>query len=292
MLRSSYTIRSEEQASMLLFDSIGWEQADTPLYSFSGQTRPETSNVIFQYTLSGEGRIEIDGVAHTLTKGKAFLVTIPSMHRYYYPDNGTEPWEFIWLNVRGPLAISLWNQLTAHCGPIVELPQESGPIDLLWSIYTDIQVHEERDLHALTAKVFQWILSTDKYLKKPNLLTSHIKNEKLHIAIQFMKDNLHDNNLSLDNVAAHIGVSKHHLCRLFQKNINLSPFEYLRRRRIELSASKLKTTDLTINQIAIDTGFDNASYFGKVFRSYFGVSPLSYRQQDLEFLAKHVFFEN
>lgn len=71
MLRSSYTIRSEEQASMLLFDSIGWEQAETPAYSFNGQNRTERSCVIFQYTLSGEGRIEIDGVVHPLTKGKA-----------------------------------------------------------------------------------------------------------------------------------------------------------------------------------------------------------------------------
>lgn len=54
----------------------------------------------------------------------------------------------------------------------------------------------------------------------------------------------------------------------------------------------LKTTDQTIYQIAVDTGFDNASYFGKVFRSYFGVSPSTYREQDLEFLSKHVFFEN
>lgn len=292
MLRSSYTFRSEEEASMLLFDSIGWEQVDSSAYSFNGQNRTERSCVIFQYTLSGEGRIEIDGVVHRLTKGKAFLVTIPSIHRYYYPEDGTEPWEFLWLNLRGPLAISLWSQLAAHCGPIIELPQESVSIDLLWSIFKDIQVHEERDLHLLTGKVFQWILSVEKYLKKPNMLTTYIKNDKLHAAIQFMKEDLHNNNLSLDDVAAHVGVSKHHLCRLFQKNINLSPFEYLKRRRIELAASKLKTTDLSINQIATETGFDNASYFGKVFRSYFGVNPSTYREQDLEFLTKHVFFEN
>lgn len=292
MQRSSYTIRSEEQASMLLFDSIGWEQVETPAYSFNGQNRTERSCVIFQYTLSGEGRIEIDGIVHRLTKGKAFLVTVPSIHRYYYPEEGTEPWEFIWLNARGPLAISLWNQLTSHGGPIIELPQESVSMDLLWNMFKDIQVHEERDLHLLTGKMFQWILSMEKYLKKPNMITTYIKNDKLHAAIQYMKKDLHNNNLSLDDVAAHVGISKHHLCRLFQKNINLSPFEYLRRRRIELAASMLKTTDQTIYQIALDTGFDNASYFGKVFRSYFGVSPSTYREKDLEFLAKHVFFEN
>lgn len=289
MFRSSYSIRSEE-ATMLLFDSMGWELIQSPAYSFDGQTRSETSNVIFQYTLSGEGRIEVDGSVHRLTKDNAFLVTLPSMHKYYYPEEGTEPWEFLWLNVRGPLAIPLWNQLIAHCGPIVQLPQESSPIRLLWSMFEDIQVHEERNLHALSAKAFQWILSLDSLLKKPNMLTDHIKNEKLHTAVQFMKNNLHMN-LSLDDVADHIGISKHHLCRLFQKNLNLSPFEYLRRRRIEAAAAKLKTTDLTINQIAVETGFDNASYFGKVFRSYLGVNPLAYRQQDVEFSAKHVFFE-
>lgn len=63
----------------------------------------------------------------------------------------------------------------------------------------------------------------EKYLKKPNLLTTYIKNDKLHAAIQFMKDDLHNNNLSLDDVAAHVGVSKHHLCRLFQKTSIFHP---------------------------------------------------------------------
>lgn len=292
MQRSSYTFRSEEEASMLLFDSIGWEQIESPTYSFNGQNRTETSCVIFQYTLSGEGRIEIDGVVHHLTRGTAFLVTVPSIHRYYYPKEGTEPWEFIWLNARGPLAIPLWNQLISHGGPIIELPQESGPMDLLWGIFKDIQIHKERDFHVITGKVFQWILSMEKYLKKPNITSTYNTNDKLHAAIQFMKDDLHNPNLSLDDVAAHVGVTKHHLCRIFQKNINLSPFEYIRRRRIELAASLLKTTDMAINQIATETGFDNASYFGKVFRSYFKVSPSNYREQDLAFLAKHVFFEN
>lgn len=49
------------------------------------------------------------------------------------------------------------------------------------------------------------------------------KNDKLHAAIQFMKDDLHNNNLSLDDVAAHVGVSKHHLCRLFQKTSIFHP---------------------------------------------------------------------
>lgn len=292
MQRSSYTFRSEEQPSMLLFDSIGWEEITSSAYSFNGQYRSEGSCVIFQYTLSGEGRIEIDGVTHKLSKGKAFLVTVPSIHRYFYPVEGIEPWDVLWLNLQGPLAISLWNQLAAHGGPIVELPQESIPMNLLWSIFNDIQVHEVRDLHLLTGKVFQWILSMEKSLKKPNVISTHLKNDKLLPAIEFMKSNLHNNHLSLDDIATHVGVSKHHLCRLFQKNLNLSPFEYLKRRRIELAASKLKTTEYSINQIATETGFDNASYFGKVFRSYFGVTPSTYREQNLEFITKHVFFEN
>ena len=236
MLRSSYSFRSEE-ASMLLFDSIGWELM-SPAYSFDGQNRTETHNVIFQYTLSGEGPIEVDGAIHRLTKGKAFLVTsqytqiLLSGRRYRALGSSMA-------QCTGPFSDFTMESTTAHCRPIIQLPQESPPFRLLWSISQDIQVHEERNLHPFTAKTFQWILSMDNFMKRPHILTDHIKNDKLHAAIQFMKDDLHTN-LSLDDVADHVGVSKHHLCRLFQKNINLSPFEYLRRRRIELLLLSLK----------------------------------------------------
>lgn len=250
------------------------------------RSKASSFNILF---LSGEGRIEIDGTVHKLTKGNAFLVEVPGLHKYFYPDDGIEPWEFIWLNIRGPLSLITWNQLTRNSSTIVNLPMDAVPVQLLWNIFEDIQVHKERNLQLLTAKSFHWLLSIEGFLKNPGLEHS-IKNEKLQAAMKFMKEHYHLN-LSLDDIAAHIGISKHHLCRLFKKNINITPFEYLRRRRIEAAAAKLKTTELPINVIAVETGFDNASYFGKVFHSYFGVSPLVYRKQDTDFHAKHVFFE-
>lgn len=287
---SSYSFRSKEKASMLLLDSIGWETVHTPDYAFSGLSRPETS-LIFQYTISGEGRIEIDGTVHRIPSGSAFLVEVPGIHNYYYPEDGVEPWEFVWLNLSGPMALLASKQLAQYSGSLLHLPEDAPPIQLLWSIFEDIQKHEERNLQLLTAKTLHWLLSLEGFLKNPNMENIN-RNKKLLAAIAFMKDHYHLVDLSLDDISAHVGISKHHLCRMFKRNMNITPFEYLRRRRIEAAAAKLKTTELTINEISVETGFDNASYFGKVFNSYFGVSPLAYRKQDMNFYAQHIFFES
>lgn len=50
---SSYAFRNEDK-SILTLDSIGWQRVRSTEYSFSGDERPDSGHVIFQYTLSGQ----------------------------------------------------------------------------------------------------------------------------------------------------------------------------------------------------------------------------------------------
>ncbi|KUP22529.1 helix-turn-helix domain-containing protein [Paenibacillus sp. DMB5] len=287
MYPTSYFFQSDSKTPMLMLDSIGWESVKQP-YAFNGLTRPDTNHVIFQYTLSGEGYIKIDGKIHTLSKETAFLVEIPGSHIYYYPEKNSDPWEFIWLNVRGPLATQIWRYTLQQDGSVIHIPHDSHPISLLWNLYRSIQEQENSQLEVNT-QLFHWILVMERWLISPDKIPPG-KNERLNNAINFMKERL-ATNLSLDEVAEYVGISKHHLCRTFVKHMNITPIEYVKRRRLERAALFLKTTDWPINRIALESGFNSASYFGKVFRFYFRVSPQVYRQQELKFPSKNLLFE-
>jgi AraC-like DNA-binding protein len=58
---------------------------------------------------------------------------------------------------------------------------------------------------------------------------------------------------------------------------NLS--SYLNRMRVEKASYMLRETDLSLSDIATDCGFEDQSWFSKIFKSYTGVSPGKYQGQ-------------
>ncbi|MEF2248759.1 AraC family ligand binding domain-containing protein [Paenibacillus sp. IITD108] len=84
MKQGAFAFRFTDALPYLLLDSIGWQSTDSPYYGNDGRERSDFGHIVFQYTLSGEGRIELEGKSYSLTPGKAFLVKVPSDHRYYY----------------------------------------------------------------------------------------------------------------------------------------------------------------------------------------------------------------
>lgn len=67
--------------------------------------------------------------------------------------------------------------------------------------------------------------------------------------------------------------------RVFRKNYNMSPKEYLIKLRLENACSLMRTDSMKLSQIAIDSGFSDISFFSRQFKSKFGMSPKEYRKQ-------------
>jgi AraC-like DNA-binding protein len=287
---SSFAFHNTEELPFMSLHAIGWEQTRSEDYSYSGENRSENGHVIFQYTLSGEGRIEIDGSLHNVPKGSAFLVKTPSFHRYYYDPATIEPWDFIWFNIKGKDAQMFWDRIIgAKDGQVVTLHPDSLPIKLFWKMYKRISSEELRDTSVLSTLLYEWIVAMLRTDNKPESAVDRT-HPMLKKAKLFMRNNLAQQ-ISLEEIAHHVGVSKYYLCRLFHKHDEVPPLEYLRRRRIEIAATELRNTDRPIHVISQDLGFDNASYFGKSFRHYMGMSPREYRTKKLDFPFKNMYIE-
>jgi signal transduction histidine kinase/AraC-like DNA-binding protein/ABC-type sugar transport system substrate-binding protein len=87
--------------------------------------------------------------------------------------------------------------------------------------------------------------------------------------------------LSRQQIAEAVGVSKNYLTQIFHQELGISPWEYLTRYRIKQARSLLCETNASITAIAAQVGFEDASYFGRVFRKQVGCSPQSYRDRQL-----------
>jgi CheY-like chemotaxis protein/AraC-like DNA-binding protein len=83
--------------------------------------------------------------------------------------------------------------------------------------------------------------------------------------------------LGAQDLARAVGYSVHHLAHIAHERLGVSLMEYLTRFRFEVARHLLATTDLTIDQIADEAGFSNASHLSRVFLSFSGRRPGDYR---------------
>lgn len=83
--------------------------------------------------------------------------------------------------------------------------------------------------------------------------------------------------ISLKDLAATVNICPRECQRCFKKVLHMSPTTYILQYRLGLAIDMLSNTDLSIMQISESTGFNSPSYFGKMFRRYFGISPNEYR---------------
>lgn len=83
--------------------------------------------------------------------------------------------------------------------------------------------------------------------------------------------------LTLEEVADHVHLHPSYFSTLFKSSTGSSFKEYLNMVRIEESKRLLANTDFSIIDIAVATGFEDQSYFSKVFKKYTGLTPKQYR---------------
>jgi signal transduction histidine kinase/DNA-binding LacI/PurR family transcriptional regulator/AraC-like DNA-binding protein/CheY-like chemotaxis protein len=79
-------------------------------------------------------------------------------------------------------------------------------------------------------------------------------------------------------IAETVGVSEDYLSRVFHRELNISPWDYLNRYRVLQSKQLLLNTTETIGSIARRVGFKDQAYFSRVFHKATGVSPQGYRE--------------
>jgi AraC family transcriptional regulator len=84
-------------------------------------------------------------------------------------------------------------------------------------------------------------------------------------------------NLSLDEISVIIGISKYHFIRVFKQTFGVSPYQYQKRKRLELAKMDLLNGN-DILYTAVRNGFPDASSFSKAFKQQFGQTPGSIRK--------------
>ena len=100
---------------------------------------------------------------------------------------------------------------------------------------------------------------------------------RLAPAIALIEDQFAEN-LPLERLAGTVHMNRNYFSTLFSQLMGCTVSDYILRRRLRHAMQLLMSTDDSIISIAMDSGFRSVSYFDRVFRKQFGVSPGKYRE--------------
>lgn len=101
---------------------------------------------------------------------------------------------------------------------------------------------------------------------------------RMKTMLQYIQDHLGEA-LTLPDIAQSANISPNECLRCFRNVVGSSPIQYIRLLRLQKAAGLLSATEQSISDIAAQCGFQELSYFSKIFRTWKGCTPREYRQQ-------------
>lgn len=105
-----------------------------------------------------------------------------------------------------------------------------------------------------------------------------VKDDRILQAIAFIRANI-NNRIDIDQLADKACMSKGHFFRMFKEETGDTPTNYIIRRKMEKAELLLVTTDNPVKTIADSLGYEDYSYFNRIFKKSTGVTPQQYREK-------------
>ncbi len=278
-------------------------------------TREHLESYLLLYTVHGRGILHYLGESYSLTPGTLFFIDCTRLHHYECPSH--TDWDFYWVHFQGFSAASYFEESYRNGFHLYTFPPcntTPGNTATEWAAPGNIKADNSMSDCAIPCNamsrstapnldmsaVFAHILSLAEEkpcgyeaqlsLELTGILTALLLADPISAGKASDADNIasqicsfldahYRDSLSLDDLARHFHLSKYHLSREFKRCTCTSPYEYLLICRINHAKEHLRTSHLSVQEIAAVCGFGQTSHFIELFKKYEGITPLAYRKQ-------------
>lgn len=225
------------------------------------------------FILEGKGVYIVNGKTYELEPGQGFLIT-PGISNVYIADK-KEPWRYIYATFHGLDADSIVH----NCGlsedkVIFSFPQTPEVIGNLHAMYESSKSYDAKGYDVIG--YFLLVMSHLIKANKNSVKEDYIPENYVRNAILYIEDN-YPYNITINDIASHVGIDRTYMYRLFQKYTNQSPSKYLSDYRLTKAVEMLENENISINEAGISAGFHDVAHFYKAFSGKYGMSPKKYR---------------
>ena len=240
------------------------------------------------YVSAGMVHSSIGNIHSILEPGDGVFINSGAMHRFSSTGTALIPNVLFAADFIAPEGSSIYEKfilpfLFSGISHIILRNRITWQNDLLSMISDLFQVCEnptstwELKAHALVCQIWSVLYEhKEEFATMENAGVNRISQARFKRMTGFIEQN-YEKRLTLEDIAQSVGVSKREALRCFQCSVPLSPIEYLNKYRLKQAKTLLLHTDRTITDIAESTGFESTSYFDRLYKREYHITPGRHR---------------
>jgi len=158
-------------------------------------------------------------------------------------------------------------------------------IQEIFSLYAQKPFGYELNICIELAAIWMQLIARQSDIIPSENTEEYIDQQRIKKIMSYIHEH-YSEKITLQEIASVVNISKGECCRFFKRVVKCTIFEYVMNYRINRSIELLKTTDMTISNIANLVGFGSTSYYIESFKKQVLCSPKEYRKRSIMF-AEH-----
>jgi AraC-like DNA-binding protein/mannose-6-phosphate isomerase-like protein (cupin superfamily) len=248
----------------------------------------------FLVVTQGQADFHIDAESYRASAGELLFINSNRLH--YATAVGNEPCAFFAV-VFNPALLKSYNSdniqlkyidtvlnaeviFSEHIQPCEEWEKRAiALLNDIRSLYCGLVPAYELQIKIKLYEIWFLLYSHSKSSGSVGSSGSDYRIARIKAILEYLQDR-YQQKISLAELSGAFHMSEGQFCRFFKSMVKMPVMDYLNSYRINTSAALLLKTDKAISEIAGMVGFNNISYFNKIFRKYMHCSPSEYRKSN------------
>lgn len=249
------------------------------------------------YVTEGTAQIEMPSGVYTLTPNHLYFIPAYTKHSYICDSTFSHYYIHIYEDLQSemstleewdyPVEVNACNtdlelvKRLCFINPFLKLPQSNpDAYDNHQTLVSNLQLNQRRPFcDKVESRGILFVLMS-RFLKYATP-KAEVRDDRIQISLNYIRKNI-GSHLDIDMLADKACMSKDHFIRVFKRETGETPNVYITKRKLEKAELSLVTTALPIKSIADSLGYDDYSYFNRIFKKNAGVTPLQYRESHFE----------
>lgn len=228
-------------------------------------------------TVDGSGKLLWGPHSCVLEKGSAVLIDCRTYQEYYTIEGNY--WNFHFLHFSAQSLDAYKNALLSALTP-VNLRSLKNVQRLMEKIYRLSFKNDVLSYSAISSNISALLTEMLYSLADEDKTTLQLQRTDITNLVEFIRSNC-TKPLHLNDFTDITNLSKHHLIRTFSRQMGIPPYKFLHMCRINRAQLLLRSTDMTVEQIAYEVGYNDSVVFIRHFRSFNNTTPAVYRKASI-----------
>lgn len=228
-------------------------------------------NIELLYIVKGTGTLFSDGRRYAFREGDTVAVNSLELH---FTEADSELSYYVLIPDRGFLLVNSIDTSRLSLSHVIKSDDAAKHFLRIAELYASGEAYREAKLKSELVSLM--LLLADSFASNEKAVPESKSLARMKIIISYINSHLEEH-ISADDVARAAALSKYHFLREFKKLTGTTLVSFINNLRCEKARSLLSSGELSVSEVFSSCGFDNASYFTRVFRENAGMTPSEYR---------------